>query len=358
MARIDAFLKLCREQGCSDVHFSVGRPPLVRLDGDLTPIKYRDLPISEIETMVEEFLPAEQMAVYREVGSVDLSYEGVDTGRFRVNVCRAATGPSVVCRVIPDSVPTLQSLGLPPVVDTIPDLNAGLVLVTGACGTGKSTTLAAIVDAINARRAGCIITLEDPVEFSHTSQKCLVVQREIAQGEDAFARALRAALRQDPDVILVGEMRDPVTISLAIEAAETGHLVLATLHTKGAAQTIDRILDAFPSEVVSQMRATLAENLKFVLSQRLVKAADGRGRRAALELLVNTSGVAQLIREGRTHQIPGMMSTGIKHGMQLMDAALLKLVRAGDADPHDAVRYAADPREFASFISRSEEAVA
>ncbi len=351
VARIDAFLKLCREQGCSDVHFTVGRPPLVRLDGDLAAIKYRDLTDVEIASMVDEILPEGALAEVGSVGATDLSYVSESVGRFRVNVCRSAFGMTMICRVIPETVPTLESLSLPPITNEIADLSSGLVLVTGACGTGKSTTLASIVDRVNRTRSASITTLEDPVEFVHTSKSCLVVQREIGTSANGFAGALRSALRQDPDVILVGEMRDVDTISLALEAAETGHLVLATLHTRSAAQTVDRILDAFPGEQSNQVRTTLAENLRYVLSQRLVKAADGRGRRAAVEVLAVTSAVSQLIREGKTHQIPGVMATGIKHGMQLMDHALLKLVRAGDADPEDAVRYATDRKEFLPHLA-------
>ncbi len=351
MPRIDAFLKLGREQGCSDIHFTVGLPPLVRMDGELAPIKYRTLTEEETESMVTEILCGSHLEEFHQNGSVDLSYASEEVGRFRVNVCRHSRGISVVCRVIPDKVIPLSELGLPPVIINFTQLNAGLILVTGATGTGKSTTLAAFIDQINRTRNATILTLEDPVEFVHASQKSLVVQREIGSSLLSFTEGLRSALRQDPDVILVGELRDAETIALALEASETGHLVLGTLHTRGAAQTIDRILDAFPSESHNQVRNTLADNLRCILSQELVRAADGRGRRAALEILVVRPAVAQLIREGKTFQLPRVMETGRRYGMQLMDRALLNLVQAGDVDPDEAYLLAKDKRDFLPYIS-------
>ncbi len=358
MARIDAFLQLGREQGCSDIHFAVGLPPLVRLDGELTPIKYRSLTAEEAESILAEILDEQHLAEFQRRGSVDLSYMSPEAGRYRINVCRQARGIGAVCRVIPGQVVPLEQLGLPPVIASFARLNAGLVLVTGATGTGKSTTLAAVIDRINRTRNAVILTLEDPVEFLHTSDKALVIQRELGASLRSYSEGLRAALREDPDVILVGELRDAETIALALEAAETGHLVLGTLHTRGAAQTIDRILDAFPSESHNQVRNTLADNLRAVMSQELVRAADGRGRRAAMEILVNVPAVAQMIREGKTFQLHHAMETGKRFGMQLMDRELLKLVQAGDIDPDEAYLLAADKRPFLSFTTATSGAEA
>ncbi len=354
MPRIDAFLQLGREQGCSDIHLTVGLPPLARMDGDLMPIKYRELSHEEIQMMVLEILDDLRREEFGRDGSVDFSYSSPDAGRFRINVCKQSRGTSVVCRVIPNKVIPLPQLGLPRVISGFTDLNAGLVLVTGATGTGKSTTLAAIIDDINARRNVTIVTLEDPIEFVHESKQALVVQREIGSHVPSFSEGLRSALRQDPDVILVGELRDHETIALALEAAETGHLVLGTLHTRGAAQTVDRILDAFPAEAHNQVCNTLADNLKLVLSQELVRSADGRGRRAAVEILVAMPAVAQLIREGKTFQIPQAIVTGRRHGMQLMDKALLALVQAGDVDADEACLLAIDKRDFMAYVTKPE----
>lgn len=349
MARLDAFLVLGRQQGCSDVHFTVGLPPLVRIDGELVPVKYRDLSAEEAQMMLDEILDDTHRETFTETGSVDLSYNSEEAGRFRINVCRQARGISFICRVIPDAVIPLEKLGLPKVTASFADLTSGLILVTGAAGTGKSTTLAALVHEINEKRAVKVVTLEDPVEFVHKNVKSLIVQREVGSNISDFAGGLRSALRQDADVILVGELRDLETLSMAFEAAETGHLVLATLHSSGATQTIDRILDAYPPESHEQVRSTLADVLRCVVHQELVRAADGRGRRAAVEILVVTPAVAKLLREGKTFQIPGIISTGRRYGMQLMDQALLSLLQAGDIDADDAYRLATEKGDFASF---------
>jgi twitching motility protein PilT len=351
MPRIDAFLKLGREQGCSDIHFTVGLPPLVRLDGELTPLKYRELSREEVAGIVTEILDSYHRERLESHGAVDFSYQAPEIGRFRMNAMKQQLGLAAVCRVIPEEVPRIEQLGLPPVLAGFTNLGAGMILVTGAAGTGKSTTLAALIDEINRSRNMNIVTLEDPIEFVHRSEKALIMQREVGLHVHSFSEGLRSALRQDPDVILVGEMRDYETISLAIEACETGHLVLGTLHTRGASQTIHRIVDAFPTEAQAQIRHTLAENLKCVVSQELVRAADGRGRRAVVEILVVTTAVAQLIREGKTFQIPGVISTGRRLGMQLMDQALLALVRSGDIDPDEAYLKAGDKREFVPFVT-------
>jgi twitching motility protein PilT len=354
MPRIDAFLKIGREQGCSDIHFTVGLPPLVRLDGDLVPLKYRELTTEETLSLVNEIITSAQKKDFDQAGSVDLSYHSEEVGRFRVNLCKHARGVAAICRVVPEEPPRLADLGLPPIVRQFTRLNSGLVLVTGSSGTGKSTTLAAMVDDINRSRNLNVITLEDPIEFVYLSETSLVVQREVGTHVHSFRDGLRAALRQDPDVILVGELRDQETISLAIEASETGHLVFGTLHTRGAAQAIDRIVDSFPAEGQAQVRTTLADNLKAVLAQELVRTTDGRGRRAVAEVLVVTPAIAQLIRENRSFQIPSTMATGRRLGMQLMDQALLDLVSAGSIDPDEAFLKALDKREFIPHVTRME----
>ena len=351
MARIDAFLKLGREQGCSDIHFTVGLPPLIRLDGELIPVKYRTMTKEEIISIVHEILDQTHLQHLDQLGATDFSYSTSELGRFRINAFKQNLGLAAVCRVIPEAIPKLADLGLPPVLSTFTTLNSGLVLVTGAAGTGKSTTLAAMINEINQTRNLNIITLEDPIEFVHTSRKSLIMQREVGTHVLSFSDGLRSALRQDPDVILVGELRDFESISLAVEACETGHLVLGTLHTRGAAQTVHRIVDTFPTEAQAQIRHTLAETLKCVLSQELVRAADGRGRRAVMEILVVNAAVGQMVREGKAFQIPGAIGTGRRAGMQLMDQALLSLVRSGDIDPDEAFLKASDKRDFVKFLS-------
>jgi twitching motility protein PilT len=355
MARIDSFLELGRQQGCSDIHFAVGLPPLVRIDGDLTPSSHPSIDEEELRSILAELMDEEHKQEFKKRGAVDISHAVSGLGRFRINVLSQRTGPAAVCRVIPNEIVPLEKLGLPAMVSSLADLPAGLVLVTGACGTGKSSTLSAIVDEINRRRKVTVMTLENPIEFLHESAEALVIQREVGVHCHSFAEGLRAALRQDPDVLVVTEMNDEETIRLALEASETGHLVLGTLHTRGAAQAIDRILDAFPQSAHGQVRVTLAENLRCVLYQELVRAADGRGRRAAVEILVNNPAVAQHIREGRTFQIPSAMATGRRYGMQVMDHALMALVRAEEVDPIEAFLLARDKTPFRPFLPETEE---
>lgn len=354
MSRIDAFLEIGRQQGGSDIHFTVGLPPLVRLDGDLTPIKFRELGDDEMNGFITDILTPFHEQQLNEHGAVDFAYRAAGIGRFRVNVLRHRKGTAAIFRVISDEVPSLEALGLPRVVHQFTDLHSGLVLVTGPTGTGKSTTLAAMIREISEKRSVNIVTLEDPVEYLHKSGRSLIIQREIGTQVPSFKEGLRAALRQDPDVILVGELRDPEAISLALVAAETGHLVLGTLHTRGAAQTIDRIVDAHSSDHQSQVRHSLADNLKAVISQELIRAADGRGRRAALEVLVMTTAVQQMVREGKSFQIAGAITTGKRLGMQLMDQSMLALVRAGEIDPDEAFLRAEDKWGFAPFLTRPE----
>jgi len=351
MARIDAFLKLGLAQGCSDVHLAVGVPPMLRMNGDLMPIKFRDLSQNELETYLLEILTNKQKDRLEEGHDLDFSYVGEESGRFRVNIFRKATGIGAVFRSIPSDVPTLEQLHVPPILKKFCDYHQGMVLVTGSTGTGKSTTLAAMIDYINESRNMNIISLEDPIEFVHPSKQSQVIQREVGTHVESFADGVRSAMREDPDVILVGELRDAETISMAMTAAETGHLVLGTLHTTGAVKTIDRIIDALPGELREQTKGFLAMSLKAVVTQVLVKTPDGRGRRAILEILVNTRAIAKLITSDQTHQIPSQLQTGKNLGMQIMDQALLEAISAKEIDPDDAIRFANEKKKFQRYVT-------
>ena len=354
MARIDAFLKLGLAQGCSDVHLAVGVPPMLRMNGDLMPIKFRQLSDTELESYVLEILTKNQTEKLESGQDIDFSYVGEEGGRFRVNVFRKATGYGAVFRHIPGDVPTLEQLNVPPVLTEFCEYHQGMVLVTGSTGTGKSTTLAAMINHLNETRSLNIISLEDPIEFVHPSKNCQVIQRELGTHLTSFADGVRAAMREDPDVILVGELRDAETISMAMTAAETGHLVLGTLHTTGAVKTIDRIIDALPGELREQTKAFLSMSLKAVVTQVLVKTPDGRGRRAVLEILVNNRAISKLITTDQTHQIATQLQTGKDLGMQVMDQALLEAIQAKEIDPDDAYRHAIDKRKFQRFVTDTE----
>ncbi len=351
MPRIDAFLKLGLAQGCSDVHLSVGVPPMLRMHGDLMPIKFRDLSDSELENYVMEILSDAQQSRFHSGVDLDFSYVGEDKSRFRVNVFRKDTGIGAVFRHIPNEVPSLESLDLPKAVKGFCDYHQGMVLVTGSTGTGKSTTLAAMINHLNETRNLNIISLEDPIEFVHPSKNSQIIQRELGTHLTSFADGVRSAMREDPDVILVGEMRDAETISMAMTAAETGHLVLGTLHTTSAVKTIDRIIDALPGELREQTKSFLSQSLKAVVTQALVKTPDGRGRRAILEILVNTRAIAKLIMADQTHQIPAQLTTGRGLGMQSMDRALLEAVERGQIDPDDAVRFSTDKARLQRHVT-------
>ncbi len=354
MARIDSFLKLGLAQGCSDVHLAVGVPPMLRMNGDLMPIKFRELSDTELETYVLEILTDKQKGRLHAGLDIDFSYVSEDGGRFRVNVFRKATGIGAVFRHIPGDVPTLEQLNMPPILKNFCDYHQGMVLVTGSTGTGKSTTLAAMIDHLNGTRNLNIISLEDPIEFVHPSKNCQVIQREVGTHVESFADGVRSAMREDPDVILVGELRDAETISMAMTAAETGHLVLGTLHTTGAVKTIDRIIDALPGELREQTKGFLAMSLKAVVTQILVKTPDGRGRRAVLEILVNTRAIAKLIQTDQTHQIPSQLQTGKDRGMQMLDQALLDAINAKEIDPDDAIRFANEKKKFQRFVTNTD----
>lgn len=353
MARIDAFLKLGLAQGCSDIHLAVGVPPMLRMNGDLMPIKFRELSDTELESYILEILTAKQKDVLHQGSDLDFSYVAEEGGRFRVNVFRKATGYGAVFRFIPDDVPTLEQLNMPPILTKLCDYHQGMILVTGSTGTGKSTTLAAMIDHLNSTRSLNIISLEDPIEFVHPSKQSQVIQRELGTHVTSFADGVRSAMREDPDVILVGELRDAETISMAMTAAETGHLVLATLHTTNAVKTLDRIIDALPGELREQTKGFLAMSLKAVVTQVLIKTPDGRARRAILEILVNTRAIAKLITSDQTHQIPSQMQTGRDLGMQLMDRSLLDAISAKEIDADDAIRFATDKKKFQRYVTDS-----
>ncbi|MGH8494550.1 MAG: type IV pilus twitching motility protein PilT [Gammaproteobacteria bacterium] len=351
MARIDSFLKLGLQQGCSDVHLAVGVPPMLRMHGDLMPIKFRDLADTELEGYIDEILTESQREVFGRGNDLDFSYVSGEGGRFRVNLFRKDTGVGATFRYIPPDIPTLGSLGLPPIVEKLCDHHQGMVLVTGSTGTGKSTTLASMIDHLNKTRHLNIISLEDPIEFVHPSKNSQVIQRELGTHLPSFAAGVRAAMREDPDVILVGELRDAETISMAMTAAETGHLVLGTLHTTGAVKTIDRIVDALPAEQREQSKSFLAQSLNAVITQVLVKTPDSRGRKAVLEIMVMTRAIAKLIMTDQTHQIPAQLQTGRDRGMQLMDQALLEAIEQKAVDPDDAYVYASDKRQFQRYVT-------
>ncbi len=351
MARIDAFLKLGTQQGCSDIHLAVGVPPMVRQHGDLEAIKFRDLRDAELEAYITEILTPNQSDYFRRGNDLDFSYVSADGGRFRVNVFRKDTGLGATFRAIPSEIPTLDKLGLPPIVTKLCDYHQGMILVTGSTGTGKSTTLAAMIALLNQTRKLNIISLEDPIEFVHRSKSSQIIQRELGTHIPNFAEGVRAAMREDPDVILVGELRDAETIRMAMTAAETGHLVLGTLHTTSAVKTIDRLIDALPAEEREQTKSFLSQSLLAVVTQILVKSAEGRGRRAIVEIMVMTKAIAKLVTSDQTHQIPTQLQMGREFGMQLFDQALQQALNAREIDPDDAYAYATDKRMFQKFVT-------
>lgn len=351
MARINAFLKMARDQRCSDIHLTVGAPPLLRILGELQKIKYRELSQDELQELLYEIMNDEQRTALESGQELDFSYDHPEVGRFRVNVYRKVGGLGAAFRVIADTVPTLQQLGLPSVIERILQAQHGLVLVTGTTGTGKSTTLATMIHHLNNSKRLNIITLEDPIEYVHKSNLSLIIQREVGTHVKSFAEGLRAALREDPDVILVGELRDPESISLAMTAAETGHLVLGTLHTSSAVKSLDRIIDAMPTDLKAQTAVFVAQNLKAVISQKLVKTLDGKSRKAMIEIMINTPAISNLILGGKNFQIPSVLQTSRDKGMQLMDQALMEALQNKEIDPDDAYLHSVDKKQFHRFVS-------
>ncbi len=335
-------LEKAKELNASDIHITVGVPPTIRNSNGLSPIFPGALTAQYIQVLVKGLLTQEQLEVFNKVGEVDFSFDGGNIGRYRANIYRQSGKPAIALRYINSEPPTLEELGLPEVLRDLAKKRRGLVLVTGPTGSGKSTTLAAMVDYINNNSGEHIITIEDPVEYTHKHKNSIINQREIGSDTKSFANALRGALRQDPDIILVGEMRDLETIQTAISAAETGHLVLSTLHTTGAAKTIDRIIDVFPPHQQGQIRTQLASVLQGIVSQQLMPNKDKSGRVAGLEILINTPAVGNLIREGKIHQINTAIQTGKQSGMQLMDRALVDLFKQNKIDVETLKKYAID----------------
>ena len=329
------------EMGASDLHLTVGVPPTVRKNGKLVQIGKENLLPNDIEKFAKEILDS-KYDEYLEIGEYDISYSLTGVGRFRVNVFKQRNSDAIAIRVIALKIPTLEELRYPTVLKEIANKQRGLILVTGPTGSGKSTTLAAMINEINSSRQGHIITLEDPIEYLHKHKSCIINQREIGKDSKSYQNALKAILREDPDVILVGEMRDLETISIAITAAETGHLVLSTLHTIGAAKTIDRIIDVFPPYQQQQVKVQLSSVLQAVVSQQLIEKSDGSGRTAALEVMVTTPGIQNLIREGKTHQIESAVQTGSKYGMKTMYMALADLYKRGAISSESAISYSVD----------------
>jgi len=355
MAKIDAFFKLMLDQKASDLHLSSGNPPMLRISGELHRVDFPPLESDQLKAMLYEITPEYKVKIYEETGDVDFGYEIPSVSRFRANFFNQKNGVSAVFRQIPSTVLSFEDFEkfdapLPPVLKKLSMLHKGLVLVTGPTGSGKSTTLAAMVDYCNKNRKDHILTVEDPIEFVHQSKGCLVNHREVGIHTRSFASALKGALREDPDIILVGEMRDLETIELALTAASTGHLVFGTLHTQSAAKTVDRIIDVFPADQQNKIRATLSEALRGVVAQNLFKRIDSKGRVAALEILVFTTAIANLVREGKTHQIPGMIQVGKKLGNTPLDDSIMEHLRMKRISAEEAYEKCLDRKKFRPFL--------
>lgn len=326
-----------------------GNPPRLRLFGDIHPVKYRELTENETKTLIYEVMPLRHQVQFEATGGIDFAYEIPGVSRFRVNVYRHLSGIGAVFRRVPTDIETIDQLKLPATIKNLASQRKGLILVTGPTGSGKSTTLAAILDYINKIRSGHIITIEDPIEFIHSNHKCLVSQRELGSHTNSFASALHGALREDPDVILVGEMRDLETISLAVTAAEMGILVLATLHTYGAASSVDRIVNVFPPGEEPYIRTMLSTSLCGIISQQLVRSSDNKGRLAAVEIMINNSATANLIREGKTDQLENIIQGGALQGMQSIDTALRRLLDEKLISGEQAYKHSRNKRSFEQY---------
>jgi twitching motility protein PilT len=339
MARLDDLLRQMKQQGASDLHLTSGSAPYMRIHGDMVKLNYRNVSEETCHSLIFEILTEKQKELFTEDWDLDLSYPLQGVGRFRVNVFMQRNGVSAVFRLIPENIKTIEELDLPEQLSQLIDISEGLILVTGPTGSGKSTTLASMIHTINDKQQAHIITIEDPIEFVHENRRCLISQRELASHTKSFGAALRAALREDPDIILVGEMRDLETISLAITAAETGHLVFATLHTNSAIKTIDRVIDVFPEGQQGQIRVMLSESLRGVVAQALLPRPDHQGRVPVVEILVNVPAVANLIREGKTHQIASAMQTGRAHGMVTFEGAIHDLTQKNLISREDGISF-------------------
>jgi twitching motility protein PilT len=350
MPKLDVYFRAMQQQSASDLHLVAGNLPAMRIHGELKKLKAETLTDQGLRELLRELPPPDLWARYEEVGDLDFAYELDGVGRFRANYFVQKYGAAAVFRIIPSKILSCEELGLPESVRRFAHLRKGLVLVTGPTGSGKSTTLAAIIDEATRDRRDTIITIEDPIEFVHEGKGCLISHREVGSHTRSFASALRAALREDPDIILVGEMRDKETVALAIEAAATGHLVFGTLHTQNAPKTVDRVIEVFTAEEQPQIRSTLADSLKGVVAQSLFKRTDGKGRVAALEVMLVTPAISNLIREAKTYQIPSAIQTGKKHGMQSLDVAILDLLEKKIIDPKEAYDKAVEKERFLKFL--------
>jgi len=357
MPYIDQFLSVVVAQGASDLHIGEGQPPKIRRHGDVMPIRDEPVTREEAANMLSEMCGDQRWQLFEERGDLDFAYEMDAESRFRCNFLKQANGYGAVFRLIPTKIASLEQLGIPPVVKQFGHLRGGLVLVTGPTGSGKSTTLAALIDYINENFARHIVTIEEPIEFVHQNKRCIITQREVPIDSVSFPDALKAALREDADIVLVGEMRDLETISLALTAAETGLLVFGTLHTNNARKTIDRMVDAFPANKQAQVRTMLANSLRGVLAQLLLKKADGSGRLAVNEILIASSAVSAIIREGATQKLQDVIVAGKGLGMQFMDDAIMALLQSGAVSPHEAFMKAIDKNRFKEFLPAEEKAL-
>src|ERR1700758_3918639 len=358
MAQVDALLIEELEKGGSDLHLIAGDPPRIRLHGDLSPLRNDNLPPEVVKQALYEIMPKKALERFEAKDGADFAYTLADRGRFRVNVMRQLNGMGAVFRAIPSKALTLDELQMPEAVRQMCRQNSGLILVTGKTGSGKSTTLAAMIDDINRRVKGHILTVEDPIEFVHERRNCLISQREIGVHAPSFAAALHSALREDPDVILVGELRDLETMSIAVTAAEMGILVMGTLHTNGAAATVDRMVNVFPSDKQGHVRTMLSTSLRGVLSQQLLQRADKQGRVAALEILVNVPAAANLIRQGKLDQLENVMQAGGQFGMRTMDTAIQQLLDSRQVTGKEAYKKAINKAKFEEFRATSGESAA
>ena len=346
---LDDLLRETCERGSSDLHLTVGLPPMLRVDGSLVHTSYQPLRPNDTQRLVYDILTSDQVQLFEKTRELDFSYGIKGVGRFRVNVYRQRGSVGVAIRWIPDQIPSFEQLGLPPILRELSKKNSGLVLVTGPTGSGKSTTIACMIDTVNCERPVHIMTMEDPIEYLHRHKKAMINQRELNTDTDSFDNALRAVLREDPDVILIGEMRDLETIAAALTLAETGHLVFGTLHTRSAPQTIDRIVDVFPPHQQDQIRVLLSNSIEAVVAQQLMPRPGG-GRVAAIEVMVATSAIRNLIREGKTHQIYSALETGAQFGMQTMDKVLAEMQRSGAITHDEAMARSIDRENLKRFL--------
>jgi twitching motility protein PilT len=355
MPYLDQFFDLLVKQGASDLHIGEGQPPKIRRHGDVMPIREEPVTREEATVMMSEICGAKNWELFLERGDLDFAYERNKESRFRCNFLKQANGYGAVFRLIPTKIAPLEQLGIPAVVREFGHLRGGLVLVTGPTGSGKSTTLAALIDYINENFARHVVTIEEPIEFVHDNKRSIITQREVPTDSESFPSGLKAALREDADIILVGEMRDLETISLALTAAETGLLVFGTLHTNNARKTVDRMIDAFPADKQPQVRTMLANSLRGVLAQLLLKKADGSGRIAVNEILIANSAVAAIIREGATQKLQDVIIAGKGEGMQFMDDAIWALLQQGIVSPHEAFMKSIDKNLFKKFLPKEEQ---